>query len=108
MLAGAEARAPVTSGAAFGWAATGRLWLGLLRNWSFWRSRGRRGLTVVRPRKIIGTAGRGGYCLALRQNFRGKGRVSDAGSSPERQEADWDEECRSRHSTARRASYAKP
>src|SRR5262249_48721688 len=53
-----------------------RLWLGLVRNWSFWCSRGRLGLTAVQPRKIIGTAGRGGYCLAIRQNFR-RNRVAD-------------------------------
>ena len=48
-----------------------RLWLGLVHNWSFWRSRGGLGLTAVWPRKIIGTAGRGSHCLTLRQNFRG-------------------------------------
>src|SRR5262245_28989925 len=53
-----------------------RLWLGLVRNWSFWCSRGGLGLTAVQPRKIIGTAGRGGYCLAIRQNFR-RNRVAD-------------------------------
>ena len=46
-------------------------WLGLVRNWSFWRNRGGLGLTAVWPRKIIGTAGRGSHCLTLRQNFRG-------------------------------------
>ena len=37
-------------------------------------------MTAGRPRKIIGSTRRGGYCLALRQNFRGnrvtEGRVA--------------------------------
>src|SRR5262245_256894 len=37
-----------------------RLWLGLVRNWRFWCSRGRLDLTAVQPRKIIGTPRRGG------------------------------------------------
>ena len=62
------------------------LWLGLLRNWRFWCSRGRLGLTAVRPRKIISSTRRGGHCLALRQNFRGNRVALDriaAGSSKE-------------------------
>src|SRR5262249_58171966 len=47
------------------------LWLGLIGNWNFWRNCGTVGLAAVQPRKIIGTARRGGDCLALGQNFSG-------------------------------------
>src|SRR5262245_9546154 len=61
-----------------------RLWLGLVRKWNLWCNRGSLGLTAVQPRKIIGTARRGGYCLAVRQNFRGNRVVLDraAAGSP--------------------------
>src|SRR5262249_57438417 len=63
-----------------------RLWLGLV-HWNFWCSRGRLGLTAVQPRKIIGTPRRGGYRLAVRQNFRGNRVVLDRAAAGSPKEA---------------------
>src|SRR5262249_58668265 len=58
-----------------------RLWLGLVRNWRFWRSRGRHGLTAVQPRKIIGTPRRGGERLPPRPKLFGQPAVPGSGGA---------------------------
>src|SRR5215813_15281230 len=45
------------------------LWVGLARHRCFWRSPGRLRFAAVRPGKVIGSAGWGSNCLALRQNL---------------------------------------